>query len=135
MRFMVPTTALAGVLLAATLAPAAAMAQAATPAAPAAQLFVLTYRQGPAWKPDRPISEQGLAPHGAYQKQLIAEGRSFAAGPFLTSLGGMAIIRAADLKEAQAVLAADPAIRNGVFVGAIEAWRPILSSNQPLPAN
>lgn len=122
-------------LLTATIASAPAMAQTAADAEAArpAQLFVFTYRPGPAWRAGLPMARQALGAHAAYHKRLVADGRSFAAGPFLTSEGGMAIVRAADLKEAQAMLAADPAIRSGVFTGSIEAWRPGFRTDQPLP--
>lgn len=122
-------------LLAATIACPPAMAQTAagTEAVQPARLFIFTYRPGPAWRAGLPMAKQALGPHAAYHKRLVAQGRSFAAGPFLTSEGGMAIIRAADLEEAQAMLAADPAIQSGVFVGSIEAWRPGLRTDQPLP--
>jgi uncharacterized protein YciI len=44
----------------------------------------------------------------------------------------MAIIRAADRAEAEAVLAADPAIVNGVFAADIRHWQPRFDSGRPL---
>jgi uncharacterized protein YciI len=130
---MTPALLVAAVLLTAVPAlPAATAQSAAAEAVRPAQLFVLTYRPGPAWRAGLPMEQQALAPHGAYHKRLVAEGRSFAAGRFLTSEGGMAIIRAASLEEAQALLAADPAIQSGVFTGSIEAWKPRFLSGRPL---
>ena len=95
-------------------------------------LFVFIYRPGPAWRQGQPMHRQALAPHAAYHRQLFEQGRTFAAGGFLDD-GGMAIVRAADIDEARALLASDPAITSGVFVGTVEQWRPRFRSNEPLP--
>jgi uncharacterized protein YciI len=107
----------------------------ATEAAPQAQetsLFVFTYRPGPAWKAGVPMAKQGLGPHGAYIKGLLDSGQLFAGGGFVSSDGGMAIVRAESPDAARAVLAADPAITSGIFVGSVEQWRPRFHSQAPL---
>lgn len=86
--------------------------------------YVFTFRPGPAWRDGVPMNKQALGPHAAYWKQLVAEGRAVAAGGFVHSAGGMAIVRASHLAEAEGIRAADPAIVSGVFVAAIEAWTP-----------
>ena len=48
-------------------------AQASAPA-PVPVLYVVHYRPGPAWKPGRPLAEQGLERHGAYMRDLAARG-------------------------------------------------------------
>jgi uncharacterized protein YciI len=45
------------------------------------------------------------------------------AGPFTDDSGGMAVIHAADERDAGDILARDPAIVNRVFVGQVRAWR------------
>ena len=47
--------------------------------------------------------------------------------------GGMVILRAGDLGEAKALLAADPSITSGMFVADVHAWTPVFRSEAPLP--
>ena len=80
-----------------------------------------------------PMRQQGLGPHAAYMQRLLDEGRLFAAGGFADDDGGMAIVRGGDMAEAQALIGADPAVISGIFVGAIEEWRPRFRVDGPLP--
>jgi len=125
-------------LLALMLASAAApaLAQPPAPAEPATtaprQLFLFLFRPGPAWRSGVPMREQDLRDHAAYHARLVREGRSVAGGGYIGEEGGMAIVRAASLDEARAMLAADPAIRNGVFVAELRQWAPRFHSDAPL---
>ena len=110
--------------------PACATAQ---PRAGAQQLFLFQYAPGPAWRAGAPLREQGLGPHGAYMQQLQDQGRLFAGGGYASNDGGMAIVTAADMEEARAMLAADPAIISGIFVAELRHWRPRFRSDAPLP--
>lgn len=113
------------------LALAAGSAMAQTPA-PAGVVYVISYRTGPSWKPGKPMSEQAIGPHGAYMRRLFDEGRMLAAGPTLDVDGGVVLLRAASLDEAQAMMAADPAVTSGLFVGEVRAWRPAFSTGEPV---
>ncbi len=123
-------------LLLLALMPVPAGAQAPAQPGPAAtaprQLFLFLYRPGPAWRAGVPMREQDLRAHGAYHARLVREGRSVAGGGYVGEDGGMAIVRAASLEEARAMLAADPAILNGVFVAEIRRWAPRFHSDAPL---
>lgn len=116
------------------LVPTPAFAQPVEP--PAASeppvLFVINYRSGPAWIPGRPVQEQDLREHAAYVERLLTDGKLFAGGPFADSEGGMAILWASDRAEAEAILAADPAQRDGIMIGEISDWMPFFDSGQPL---
>lgn len=114
--------------------PASAQAQANTaPAAsPARQLFLFLFSPGPNWRPGLPMRQQDLRDHAAYHDRLVREGRSVAGGGYVGMDGGMAIVRAADLTEAQAMLAVDPAIVNGVFAAELRHWVPRFHSDAPL---
>ncbi len=101
-------------------------------APPAGQLFLLLYSPGPAWKAGRPAHEQDLRTHAVYHRDMVRRGRSFAAGGFTGVDGGMAIVRAVDVDEARAILAADPAVANGVFVGELRQWVPRYHGSGPL---
>jgi uncharacterized protein YciI len=104
----------------------------ATAADDGARLFVFIYRPGPAWKPDVPMQQQGLGPHGAYMQKLLDSGHIFAAGGF-PDKGGMAVVIAKDEEEARALLAGDPAVTSGIFVATLEPWRPRFRTSKPLP--
>jgi uncharacterized protein YciI len=115
-------------------APACAHAQTPPAEAPAAQqLFLFQYARGPAWREGVPMREQGLGPHGAYMRQLQEQGRLFAGGGYASDDGGMAIVMCANIDEARAVLAADPAITSGIFVAELRHWRPRFRTDDPLP--
>lgn len=101
------------------------------PSAPR-QLFLFLFRPGPAWQAGVPMGRQNLREHAAYHARLVREGRSVAGGGYVGEEGGMAIVRAADRAEAEAMLAADPAIRNGVFAAELRQWQPRFDSGQPL---
>jgi uncharacterized protein len=120
--------------LAVALAPACAMAQQAqTEAAATHRLFLFQYSRGPAWRDGVPMREQGLGPHGAYMRQLQDQGRLFAGGGYASDDGGMAIVMCANIDEARAILAADPAITSGIFVAELRQWTPRFRTDEPLP--
>lgn len=92
------------------------------PALPAEPLFALVYRRGPAWIAGKPMHEQQLGGHFRYMQGLQREGRLVAAGPFADTDGGMALVRARDRAAALALLAADPAIVDRIFVAEVRNW-------------
>jgi uncharacterized protein YciI len=115
-------------------APSCAHAQAPTVEATAAQqLFLFQYSRGPAWRDGVPMRQQGLGPHGAYMRQLQEQGRLFAGGGYSSDDGGMAIVMCANIDEARAILAADPAITSGIFVAELRQWTPRFRTDEPLP--
>jgi uncharacterized protein YciI len=115
--------------------PAAAPAAVQSPTqetAGARQLFLFLFRPGPNWREGVPMRQQNLREHAAYHDRLVREGRGFAGGGYVGMDGGMAIVRAADRAEAEAILAADPAILNGVFAAELREWRPRFHTDVPL---
>jgi uncharacterized protein YciI len=107
-----------GMLMSAAALPASAAPE------PARPLFAFIYRPGPAWKPGLPMAQQNLRAHAGYFAKLTAEGRVVAAGGWAGADGGMAVLRAADADEAARLLAADPAITEGVFEADLRRWTP-----------
>jgi uncharacterized protein YciI len=97
----------------------------------AQQVFVITYRPGPAWQAGVAMNRQALGPHAAYSTRLARAGRAIAAGPYLDVDGGMAM--AANIEEARAIAAADPAVTSGVFVAALHPWSPGIRGAGELP--
>ncbi|MEW5685682.1 MAG: YciI family protein [Pseudomonadota bacterium] len=115
--------------LATTLAATPSLAQA--PAPPTYFLFV--YSAGPAWKQGQPLSVQGLGPHGMYMTKLFKDGVVLAGGPSTAPEGGgLAIVKARDAAEAKALLAADPAIKDGIMTAEVRNWRPLMATRDPL---
>lgn len=95
---------------------------AATPAADR-KLFALILRPGSAWKPGRPFAEQGLRPHFDYWMGLFRAGRIATAGP-LGSDGGLVLLLAPSLEQAEAMMRADPAIEARIFTGEVRSYAP-----------
>jgi YCII-related domain-containing protein len=101
----------------------AAPAPATVVAAQPTVMFAVVYRPGPAWKPGVPMASQGLGPHVRYMTTLLQDGRIAAAGP-LGPEGGLVLLYARDLADAQTVVAADPAVQAGLFTGRPERFVP-----------
>lgn len=120
----VPQVAMAGVRPAksATEKPSAKTAQAPAPSdkakpRPARQsgpLFAVVMGPGPAWKKGQPLRKSGSDEHWRYWQSLHDKGLVESAGPVGKDTG-FALLRARNQREANAVLAADPAIRAGRF--------------------
>lgn len=111
--------AAAAILLCLWLAPVRA-APAPDPDVPT-ELFVIRYEPGTNWKPDRPMSEQGLLEHFHYVKALHAKGLIVLAGPVGPD-SGLIVLRARDLAEASRVMAEDPAVTAAIFAGSIQPF-------------
>ena len=91
------------------------------------RLFAVVLGPGSAWKKGQPFKGPGLDAHRAYWKGLYAQGRVAAAGP-LGDRSGLALIRAKNQKEADALLAGDPAVRARVLAGAARPYSADLTS-------
>ena len=114
-RFAGPLVAglvLAAALGAAPITAAPRTGEAARAEAPVAKgrLFAVVLGPGAAWKKGQPFKGPGLDQHRSYWKGLLGQGRIAAAGP-LGDGAGLALIRARNQKEADALIAADPAVK------------------------
>jgi len=97
--------------------------------------YAFIYAPGPQWLAGRPVTEQNLGAHRAYMADLYARGRVLLGGPFLDDAGGgIALLRAKGRDEATALLAADPAIREGVFTGVVRRWHAVFNEAEDLHA-
>lgn len=92
------------------------------------QPFVIYYRRGPAWVDGKTIFEQPLQGHLAYMKQLVAAGTLKLGGPFTDDCGGLLVVDAADLGEAQSLFEADPAVRDRIMVAQAHPWKLLAGS-------
>ena len=97
------------------------------------ELFAITYRAGPSWKPGVPMEQQGLRDHFYYLRDLHARGTVLLAGP-LGDDGGLVLVRARDQAEAERMMATDPAVVGGLFVGDVRPFVPRFASEQPFVA-
>ncbi len=107
-------------------------AVASVPAQAGTALFAIFYRPGPRWKAGLPMRKQALREHAEYYRAALGRGQVFAGGALAKIDGGLAILRMSSLDEAEAFLAADPALLNGTFVGEVHAWTPRFVADGPL---
>jgi uncharacterized protein len=84
--------------------------------------FLVIYRPGPAWLPGKPVSQQPLTEHGKYMLSLYVNGSMKFAGPLTDDAGGAVVLQVVDEAEAKAIVAADPAVKDGIFVHEIHPW-------------
>lgn len=110
----------AGVLvLCLVLAPATSVRaekQAGNPQIAKGQLYAVVLGPGPAWHRGQPFKGPGLNEHRRYWQRLHAEGRVASAGP-LGKDTGLAVIRAPGQREADGLVAGDPAVRARILRG------------------
>jgi uncharacterized protein YciI len=84
--------------------------------------FLVIYRPGPAWVAGKHIREQPPKEHGKYLVELYARGVMKSAGPFEDDTGAAIVLEAADLAQAEALIAGDPAIKARIFTHEIHSW-------------
>jgi len=98
-------------------------------------LFVILYKQGPAWKEGvEMVKQDAILPHYKYMKKGYEDGIILDAGATLDEPGGVVILRAQDLDAAKAFMAADPSVTMKMFVGEVHSWAPTFHSPDPLIA-
>jgi uncharacterized protein len=97
--------------------------------------YAFVYSPGPQWIAGRPGTQQNLGAHRAYIADLYARGHVLFGGTFLDDTGGgFGVVRAQDHDEASAMLAADPAITEGVMTGIVRRWHAVFNEAEDLPA-
>jgi uncharacterized protein YciI len=97
--------------------------QSAQPEAHQKTTYLVVYKPGPGWIVGKPLSEQPLKEHGQYMMSLYIKGTMKFAGPFLDDTGGALVFEAENNDDARAIVAADPAVRSGIFVTEMHPWR------------
>jgi uncharacterized protein len=78
---------------------------------------------------DRAIYEPHLPEHLAYLRTLKERGVLLLSGPFADRSGGMVVVSAASLEEAEALAQADPLVARGLDRYEIRGWR--ITDGQP----
>jgi uncharacterized protein YciI len=76
------------------------------------------------------MAKQGLGKHFAYMLSLRDTHKLFLAGPLRDANGGLILLRARSMDDAKAIMAHDPAIMAGVFVGDAHAWEAPVDSGK-----
>lgn len=71
---------------------------------------------------DKATFDHYVPDHVAYVKSLIAQGHQAKTGYWAERGGGMLLFQAADLAEAQTIVAADPLIKNGCVNYELHEW-------------
>src|ERR1041384_3604060 len=85
--------------------------------------YLILYRPGPAWLTGKSVMEQSLKEHGKYMLNLYMKGSMKLAGPLTDDAGGAVLLEATTEAEAKAVVTNDPAVKSGVFVYELHAWK------------
>ncbi len=71
---------------------------------------------------EKAVFDQYVPAHIQYVKDLIAKGHQARSGYWAKRGGGMLIFEAADLEEAQALVAEDPLVKNGCVSYELYQW-------------
>lgn len=76
-----------------------------------------------------------LQAHGAYLRELLASGKLVSAGQAFQPrhLYGLIVVEAPDAAAAQAILDADPAVKNKVFRGEVIPYRTVIQRQPVAP--
>ena len=101
----------------------ATLAVGAQEAPTSSSYFAVVLERGPNWLPGKTASQQPLGEHGRYLQRLMASGKLVLAGPFLDDQGGFALLKAANLAEAQQIENQDPAIRNRILRATVHPFQ------------
>ena len=88
--------------------------------------FIAHYEPGPAWLAGRPLREQPLGAHVAYLVDLHEKGSVLMGGPLADGSGGFVVFSADSGDQVAALLAGDPAIREGILVASAREWSRIV---------
>jgi uncharacterized protein YciI len=113
-----------------------AVAQPAPPAsaaAPAALLFAVEIRTGPAWDASKPPQDQAyFRAHSLHLRRLREQGVLVLGARYADK--GLLVVRAASLAQAQALLQDDPALQAGVFSHEVHEFRVFYGGAVAAPA-
>ncbi len=85
--------------------------------------YAIIYTPGPSWKKGNSVYQQELFARSEYMEQLLERGILMAGGPFIDNSGGLAILRARNLREAQDIINHDPAVEDGIFDASLRPWQ------------
>lgn len=85
--------------------------------------YVLLHTPGPKWVEGTDFREQpGVMDHVQYMAGFMEGERLVIGGPFLDNSGGMMVLRANSLEEAEATAHADPSVKAGLLKVHVRPW-------------
>lgn len=96
-------------------------------------LYLVHYQPGPAWVPDTPVFQQPLQAHRQYMGELFTRGSLRVGGPFTDNTGGAIVLRPLPGESVQALIDADPAVRDGIMVARAHPWHVLAGADVLLP--
>jgi len=71
---------------------------------------------------DKPIFDRYVPAHRAYVRDLIAKGHQARTGYWAARGGGMMLFQAASMLEAEAIVTADPLVKNHCVTYLLHEW-------------
>jgi hypothetical protein len=88
--------------------------------------LAVLYERGPNWLESQPMKEQPLRDHLEYLLALHKEGKVIMGGPYADETGGLVVLVADGIDEAERIIASDPAIVAGVLKARVKAWNRVV---------
>jgi uncharacterized protein YciI len=90
--------------------------------------FVIFHTPGPQWDKTKSFRQQpGVMKHVEYMSQFLESKKLVMGGPFLDDSGGMMILEAKDVQEAQKIAQDDPTVKSGLLVANVKPWMVAMS--------
>src|SRR5262249_23365374 len=94
-----------------------------TPALMPGTYFIELISPGPKWNKSKSRDDQtGMAGPRAYMGSLF-DGPMIIGGPFVDTVGGLAVLKVGTADEARKIADADPGVRGGILKYDIRQWR------------
>lgn len=85
--------------------------------------FVIFHTPGPHWDKAKTFKQQpDVMKHVGYMSQFLESKKLVMGGPFLDDSGGMMVLEAKDIKEAQRIAQDDPTVKSGLLVANVKPW-------------
>src|SRR5262245_31166090 len=86
-------------------------------------VYAVRYQPGPKWLAGKKPNEQpGIGEHIAHMQGWDEKKILVCGGPFLDGTGGLSVLRAASLEEAETLAKADPSVTAGLLVPEVHPW-------------
>lgn len=85
--------------------------------------YVLFHTPGSSWAEGLGFREQpGVGEHVNYMFSFAESGKLVIGGPFLDDSGGMMVLRAESMEEAEQIANADPSVQSGLLKVHVKEW-------------
>ncbi len=94
-------------------------------------MFVVIYTLGPAWLTGKTVTEQPFfREHISYMHQVFAARQLLMGGPFLDSVGALAILDVASVAQARGIAEHDPFVLGRVIEPHLHPWHAYFNQYQ-----